>query len=273
MRKTGLLLLALACGAAQTPELTSEQVVALARTFFRDTGELPMNVRVTKVVTDAGGKLKRSSESSVRVLGRGYNQTSDMASWRVDSGWFSTQAMRWASGNLALTWSMMRLASKAGGAPRLEIQQPAWPGEPFLVTVEDADCPTFKLYPPGLFPLGRLCGSWRYALQGNLPNDLVFDRFSFDAMNLPAAAKVSEFGDVQVLSFRCEGDFRKAYLPGDAQPYLLPNQVVTTVDTSKGKIAITAIRRERRKRRPGADRKLEVRATFSQPRGVDRQSA
>jgi len=132
----------------------------------------------------------------------------------------------------------MRLAPKKDSSFHFEIQQPAQPGDPFLVTTKDGDCPEFKQLKDWIFP-EKPCISAQFRLAGDPTNDLVFEHFSFDVTNLPGAAKVAEFGDVQVLGFRCEGDFQKASLPGETQPYLLPKQVVTSVETSKGKMVIT----------------------------------
>jgi hypothetical protein len=163
MRETGLLILALAYGAAQAPGLTAEQVVALAKTFFRDTGELPMDVRVTKVVTDASGKLKRRSESSFRAVYQGKS------------------TIRYVSGSL-----------NAGG------------------------------------------------LFGSMSDSYFLDAAMRTlAPNTQEPAKLADLGDVEVRSFRAEGDFQRAFLPGDPRPYLLPGQIVTSVNTSKGKIVIT----------------------------------
>jgi hypothetical protein len=235
MGKTGLLFLALACGAAQTPELTSEQVVALARTFFRDTGELPMNVRVTKVVTDAGGKLKRRSESTVRVVYRGYNNH------RFNSGWFNTGSLRDSmSGDLALGVAMLVLAPKNGDPVKFKIVPPSAAGQPYQVVLElTGACPPLQFARNSLLPVTRFCASCRYSLAGAPPSGLVFENFRLDVANLPAPAKLADLGDVEIRGVRVEGDFQKAFLPGDAQPYLLPRQVVISMDTSKGSIQVT----------------------------------
>jgi hypothetical protein len=249
MRRIGLLtLMVMPCcqapGYGQTSParpagLDAGRVTALAKMYFRDSAELPMDVAVTTVVTDARGKLKRRSQSSVRFVFRGYNQEAGKFSFRSNSGWFNTRALRESlSGDLAVFAAAMRLAPAKDWSPHLEIQQPAQPGEPFLVSAKDGECPEFKLLRNWVFP-EKLCISAQFRLAGDPANDLVFQHFSFDVTNLPATAKVADFGDVQVLSFHSEGDFQKASLPGEAQPYLLPKQVVTSVATSKGKMVIT----------------------------------
>ncbi len=248
MRDYGLILMILLCwqapgrgqtGAARASGVDAARVTALAKMYFRDCAELPMDVAVTTVMTDAHGKLKRRSQSSVRFLFRGYNQESGKFSFHSDTGWTNTRALRESlSGDFAAFVAAMRLAPKKDSSFHFEIQQPAQPGDPFLVTTKDGDCPEFKQLKDWIFP-EKPCISAQFRLAGDPTNDLVFEHFSFDVTNLPGAAKVAEFGDVQVLGFRCEGDFQKASLPGETQPYLLPKQVVTSVETSKGKMVIT----------------------------------
>ena len=219
--------------------LDAARVTALAKMYFRDSAELPMDVAVTAVVSDAHGKLKRRSQSSVRFLFRGYNQEAGKFSFRSNSGWFNTRALRESlSGDLAVFFAVMGLAPAKDQSPHLEIQQPTRAGEPYLVTRKAGECPEFKLLRDWVFP-EKPCVSMQFRVSGDPADGLIFQDFSFDAINLPGTAKVADFGDVQVLSFHSEGDFQKALLPGETQPYLLPKLVVTSVATSKGKIVIT----------------------------------
>jgi len=236
MRKTGLLLIALACAAAQTPELTSEQVVALAKTFFRDTGERPMDVRVTKVVTDASGKLKRRSQSSFRVVYQGKSTLRFAGGSLGPGGLFASM-----SDSSFLDAAMKTLAPETGEPAKFEIKPPAADGAPYLVTVKAPDsCQPMKLARNWLVPQDYpLCASYQYTLSVAPPASPVLEHFRLDLANLPAPAKLADLGNVQIRSFRAEGDFRKAFLPGDAQPYLLPRQVVSTLETDKGWIQIT----------------------------------
>lgn len=225
--------------APQPAELTRERVAALAKIYFRDSEELPMDVAVTNVVTDPQGNVKRRSQSAVRVMYKGFNQQAGRSSFNANSGWFNTGALRASlSGDFAVDIATMRLAVGMGGGPPWGIQPPAAPGQPYLLTSKDSDCPAFQLLRDWIFP-AKLCAAFQYSLDGSGPENLAFAHFRFDLLNVPAPAKLPDFGQAQITSFRCEGDFQKAFLPGDSQPYLLPSRVVTTVETSKGRIELT----------------------------------
>ena len=138
------------------------------------------------------------------------------------------------SGDLAVFFVAMLLAPRKDGDPHFEIQQQARPGEPFFVSAKGAECSAFKLLDHYVFPQ-KPCISTQFRLTGDPGNELVFDHFSFDEMNLPATAKIADFGEVQVLSYHCEGDFQKTSLAGETQPYLLPKQVVTSAGPAKAR--------------------------------------
>ena len=60
-----------AVAASQTgpsTDVSLDRLSKAAKVYFRDTAELPMNIAVTTVVTDAAGKLKRQSQGSVDFL-------------------------------------------------------------------------------------------------------------------------------------------------------------------------------------------------------------
>jgi len=184
-----------------------QRVMALAKMYFRDCAELPMDVAVTTVVTDARGKLKRRSQAAARLLFRGYNQEGGRFSLSASSGWTNPRAMRESmSGDLAVFFVAMGLVPRKEGEPHFEIQQPARPGEPFLVNVKAGECSAFKLLDRFVFPQ-KPCISTQFRLAGDPAGDLVFQHFSFEVVNLPAAARIADFGDVQVLGYHCEGDF------------------------------------------------------------------
>jgi len=230
------LLLATPAGAAD-PDL--DRITALAKIFFRDSAELPMDVSVNTVVTDPAGKVKRRAQSSVRLLFHGYSQQSGTYRFNSRSGWFSTWALRDSLvGDFATFSAGTFLAPKENAVSHLAIQRPTQPGGPLLVTFRDEQCPEFKLLDGYLFPK-EPCASGAYRLRSLSGNDLEFQDLSFDIANLPAAAKIAYLGAVQISSFHVDADFQKVLLPGDPKPFLIPKTVTTTITTDKGKIAIT----------------------------------
>jgi hypothetical protein len=213
--------------------------MALAKKYFRDSAELPMNVDVTTVITDAKGKTKRRTHSTVLFVFKGYNQEAGKFTFYGRSGWFNTAALRDSlTGHFSAYLAATYLAPKKGEPHRLEIHQPSHSGEPFLVTAHDSPCSDLVLHERFLFPK-QACGSAEFRLRPDSTDFAVFQHFSLDLGHVPARSKVPYLGDVQITSFQAEEDFQKAFLPGDPQPFLLPEKVVTTIATDRGQIVIT----------------------------------
>jgi hypothetical protein len=253
MSRTPILVALLLGGiASSAQELTLDRVMVLAKKYFRDSAELPMDVAVTTVVTDAKGKQKRNLRSTVLLVFKGYNQETGRFSFQGRSGWFNTGALRDSlSGDFAAFIAATYLAPKKDEPPphHLEVRQPANPGEPYVITGHEPECPKFELIERRLFPK-HTCGSVEFRLIREGSDDLMFQHFSLDNGSLPAPAKTVYFGDAQVTSFRFEVDFQKTLLPGDPVPFLLPKQTVTTIATDKGKIVITNVYTPRVRAKP-----------------------
>jgi hypothetical protein len=253
MSRTPILVALVLCGiAGYAQELTLDRVMVLAKKYFRDSAELPMDVAVTTVVTNAKGKQKRNSHSTVLLVFKGYNQETGRFSFQGRSGWFNTGALRDSlSGDFAAFIAATYLAPKKDEPPphHLEIRQPANPGEPYLITGHESECPKFELIERRLFPK-HTCGSVEFRLIREGSDDLMFQHFSLDNGGLPAPAKTAYLGDVQVTSFHFGVDFQKSFLPGDPVPFLLPKQTVTTIATDQGKIVITNLYTPRVRTKP-----------------------
>ena len=225
--------------AADVAEVKMDRIVALAKTYFRDSAEVPMDVAVTTVVTGTNGKPKHRAQSTVRMVFHGYNLQSGKFSLRGNSGWFNTWALRDSmTGDMAAFVAPLFLVPSAEVSSRLEIRQPDQPGRPAIVTGHATGCEPFQLMPPGrfLFPY-KHCGTEQVtlALESNEP---VFQHYSFDSDGLPAPARVPYLGDVQILGFHADVDFQKGTLPGDPNPFLWPKETAALITTDKGKISI-----------------------------------
>ncbi|SPE42032.1 exported hypothetical protein [Candidatus Sulfopaludibacter sp. SbA3] len=220
-------------------DVSLDRVTALAKTYFRDSAEVPMSVVVTTVVTDGAGKVKHQGQSTVRMVFHGYNQASGKWSFRGNSGWFNTGALRDSiSGEFAAFYAAGFLLPPKKPAQNIEIQQPSEPGKPVLVVMKDGACPELQLMPRWMFPK-VFCGSGQFSLAVDAGDDLTFQHFNFDSAGRPSAAKVPYLGDVQLTGFHAAVDFQKEFLPGDKSPYLWTKETVSTIVTNKGKVTIT----------------------------------
>jgi hypothetical protein len=213
-----------------------DRIKELARTWFRDSTEIPMSVAVTTTVTDGAGKVKHQGQSTVSMVFNGYNQGSGRFSARAKSGMLNAGAMHDSlSGELSAFFAGGVILKK--DPSRIEIRQAPEPGKPVLVVVRDKECPALELMQRWMF-LQRPCGLAQFTVNAGSHGSLMFQHFSLDSSGSPAAAKIAYLGDVQVLGFHADVEFQEVVLPGDSRPYLWPLEAVTSVTTNKGKVTI-----------------------------------
>lgn len=118
--------------AADVPEVKIDRIVALAKTYFRDSAEIPMDIAVTTIVTDKSGKPRQRAQSSVRMVFNGYNQQSGRLSLHANSGWFNTGALRDSmSGSMAAFVAALFSGAESRSGLRSKMGSPAtvsaWP--------------------------------------------------------------------------------------------------------------------------------------------------
>src|SRR4051794_26027644 len=128
-------------GAAADDVPDRGQITALSKTFLRDSAELPMDVIVKTVVTDAKGKRKRDAQSNVQFLFRGYNAGAEKYSFRSSAGFMSLRILHdSAAGNFAAINAFSRLTPH-GSEPADVTIEPGGPAGSFIVRSKvRADC-------------------------------------------------------------------------------------------------------------------------------------
>jgi hypothetical protein len=213
-------------------DLTVARVTAMAKTYFRDSAEVPMTVSVGTVVTDSTGRMKHQGQSTVRLIFHGYNQSSGHFSLRGDSGWFNTGALR-----DSIVGDVTAFMAAAMISPFKEQTRTVQIIPPSTVLVSDGECPVLELAPRWMVPK-QFCGTGRFRL-AETGGELTFEHFSFDSMGRPARARIAYLGDVQCTAFHADLEFQKVLLPGDSRPYFWPKETVTVLTTNKGKVTIT----------------------------------
>jgi hypothetical protein len=233
-----LLLCALPLACAHAENVSLDRVTALAKTYFRDSAEVPMAVTVTSVATDARGRVKHRRVSQATMVFHGYSQKAGKFSLRATSGIFSAGGMRDSmSGDVAAFFAAMFLVPAEGTTREFVLREPGEQGHPFIVSVADKDCPPMQLVKRWMFP-SKPCGSSEFALSSAPGGGLAFQRFTFASDGAPGPGKVAYFGDVQVTGFRSAVDFQEGFLPGDPKPFLWPRQTVVSIRTDKGTIEV-----------------------------------
>ena len=233
--RTTAVFLLVACSpvAMSAADVTLERVYALALTFFRDTAEVPMDVMVTKVITDAGGKVKHRSQSTVHMVFNGYNQRTEKFSLRANAGPFSRETLRDSIAAGLPAFPALGLLKKQDADVTVNIQQPSAPDQPTLVTIKSAKCPAMDLLPQWLMAKHH-CGVSEMSVMADANGDLTFQQFVFDDLGPPGTGKAGSLGDVQVLALHATATFQRGFLPGDSKPFLWPKETVTTLKTDKG---------------------------------------
>ncbi len=221
-----------ALAASDLDFLDFAQVKALAKSFFRDSTEVPMSVDVTTVATDPSGKVKHRGHGMAGMVFNGYNQGEHKFSLRANAGMMSAGAMKDSVGGDLAVFFAGGLIQKEDPNHTVEIRQPD------RAVVRDKDCAALTLMQRWMFP-EHPCGAGEFTLGKNAAGSLTIQRFKFDGAGAPASAKVEYLGDVQVTGFHAEVEFREKLLPGDTKPYLWPLTSETTLNTDKGKLTIT----------------------------------
>jgi hypothetical protein len=231
------ILCVLAAAEAQPP--SAEDVINLAKTFFRDSAEIPMDVSVTKTILNPAGSVRRETHATARMLFHGYNKAGRFTVSAKAGGLGKGTAIESMSGDLAAFASGVLLLRERNAA--FEILPAARPGEALSLRVEDRACPPFRLLGERMLfpPSESFCGSSTFTVRGESAADRTFSHFTFLASSLPARGKIADLGDIEIRAFQIDEDFQESSLPGDAKPFLLPKRVRISIRTDKGEIEVT----------------------------------
>ena len=225
------------CAIAQTNPDDHTKIAAVSKLFLRDSAELPMDVAVTTVVTDAKGKEKRRAQSTVHFLFHGYNLKTERFSFSARSGWFSTRALH---DSMIGDWAVFQaigMLAPARDHVQLDVRtDPAGPG--FAIHGANIGCHEFVMDEHWLIPR-KSCPEVSLHSAVDEKGGATLDRFTMEVGPLPVPAKIGYLGDVQVNKLHIEGEIQKTYLPNDSSPFLIPRKVVTTFTTDTGSIVIT----------------------------------
>jgi len=236
--KAALPLLFCCVASAQTPDM--QQITALAKTYFRDSAELPMNVSFTKKITRPDGTLQRQRHANLTMLFHGYRQNGGMTVSATGGIFQRGVTLDSMSADFA-AFAAGRILLKKDDTAYFDVRPRPQAGDSFLVTIEDTGHPPFKLISDRvLFPPERsFCGTATFTLSGNPASGPHFTHFTWTASNLPANATIADLGSVQILTYKIDEDFQTRNLRGETTPFVLPKTVHIQVATDKGQIDIT----------------------------------
>jgi hypothetical protein len=229
----------LVAGAAAADLPDRGQITALSKTFLRDSAELPMDVLVKTVVTDATGKKKRDAQSKVQFVFRGYNAATEKYSFRSTAGFMSMRILHDSlAGNFAAINAFSRLTPHDSNSADLTIE-PAGPDGSFIVRSKPAaDCHGFTMSAKFLYG-ENYCYATVFRVARDAAGKLAIQGFAVDIEQFPAPGKVRYLGDVQVRKIHSDGEVQAARMGDDPRPFLIPKRVTTTIETDKGAIVVT----------------------------------
>ncbi len=222
--------------------VTRGQLVKAAKLYFRDTAELPMVQVTTMTVTDAAGKARKPSTITGEYLFHGYskNKKTSNASFH---------------GNISM-WAALR-GAKVAKASMNSMLFTMLPGVQIYSETDDytfeddagpQDSPRLKLLPAkpcSVFSVAQISGSYLPdhpcgEMEFDLDRDSKFQKFTFESAGLPAQLNLYPFGKCTLLRYHAEVTFQSVTLLDEKTPFLVPAEVTTTLETSKGTIVIAS---------------------------------
>jgi len=230
----------LVAGAAAADDIPDRgQITALSKTFLRDSAELPMDVLVKTVVTDAKGKTKRDARSNVQFVFRGYSAGTEKYSFRSTAGFMSLRILHDSfAGNLAAINAFSRLTPHGSNPAEVTID-PGGPGGSFIIRSKAAaDCHGFSMSSEFLYG-EHYCYSAVFRVTRDTAGKLAVQDFAVDIERLPAPGKVRYLGEAQVRKIHSDGEVQEARMGDDPRPFLIPKRVTTTIETDKGAVVVT----------------------------------
>lgn len=224
------------------PVVTMDDLQTAAHRYFRDTAELPMVQTTTFSVTDLSGRKRKLKAVKGSYLFQGYNQHRHSTQVNLamhESMWAELRGSKllWISGNSAV-WTTVPGASLYANRDTYKFQVTANPESLTTATLTPVrPCP-FSMNDRNsryYFP-DDLCGPSQFELS----KDLVFQKFSYNAPGLPAPVKLDPFGHCTLRTYHTDITFQSVNLPGESDPFLVPKQATTTLETDKGTIVISS---------------------------------
>jgi hypothetical protein len=228
---------------ATSATLTMDDLLNAAKHYFRDTAELPMVQMTTFSVIDSSARRRKRKTMETRYLFQGYNGHRNSTQVNVrghESTWAILRGSRllWISVNSAV-WTTVPGATLYAKPDTYKFEATANSEGVTTATVTPVrTCSSFSMNERNsrwYFP-DDLCGPSEFEVS----KDLVFQKFSYDASGLPAPVKLDPFGRCTLRRYHADVSFQSVNLPGDKEPFLVPKEVIATLETDKGTIVISS---------------------------------
>jgi hypothetical protein len=218
-----------AVGQSETMSPTSEkptfaQVTAAARVTLRDSAELPMDMTVSVVATDASGHIRKKQNGSYRYNFHGYSYKTGHSNSTVTG---PRQTLDAAIDSVGFT-AIPSFINAEGAEKNVSFEIVEADASSPLFTAKVAPlfaCDSFQWDTDRQFPKGS-CGFTDFQFY---KDDLSLHAFVFESKGLPVDTKVDPFGSARLVRYRMEVRFQKVTLPDDPHPFLLPEHETITI--------------------------------------------
>jgi len=221
-----------------------DRLRAALKVQFRDTAELHVHQTISFTVTDARGRVRKKNKGMVNLLYEGFNDTKpyDIAGEMEIPPGEALNVMMHGLHKVAATsdfWSIF---------PVVQILMTHWPVPydfaftPGGVKMTPRDgCQVFTMeytHRPGNWPPywpDLPCGTGEFQLDRN-----ILQRFDFEADGLPVQMELEPFKKCTLKRYHSRVEYHTIMLPNDADPFVVPQRVTTTLETDKGTIEIVS---------------------------------
>ena len=231
--------------AAPEATLTLDQLVGAAKRYFRDTAEFPLQQKMTFVVSDTKGRVRQTKSQLTEYVFQGYKSREKTASFNLHGKVSFWQAMR-GSNILKIAASSALWTMIPGGVLNAEQGEYTFAAKSIdpaadrmsAQFIPNKPCPALTMTDKASFYLpDEVCGTSGFEVY----RDLKFQKFVFEVGGLPAPVKINPFGQCTLQRYYAEVEFQSVMLPGDKEPFLIPRQSVTRLETDKGTIVMTSV--------------------------------
>ena len=225
-----------ACLAAQElkPEDVLEGAAASAKSYLRDTTELPLNVATTIQEYDAAGRLRKTRQDTHRFAIVQARPDEYKTRSHVSAGTFvfhHRSMIEQIDADITAIAAGMLL--RPGTREHYDFQV-SRPGEHprFQLEYQSNTACAFEINGRHL-KLDNWCGHGEYAVE---PGSYALVRFTFEAAATPAPV----LEERTLKSYRVEESFQSVSVPGVAKPFVVPKTMTTTYEDEKGKTVLTS---------------------------------
>jgi hypothetical protein len=220
-------LLLLALFFATAPGSTLESAASAMHRLLRDSTEIPFQVRSTVEFYEPSGRLRDSRRSEHHFQIVAIKHSDQGVTYRFVLKKLSKHISdELANTDATVIMTVVAFSSAAAGGL---YQLSTAPSRLTVTYNATSNCASFALH-KGKFRLNEWCGSGEASFD---PEPLVPRHVNFAAAGLPLAGPKDS-----LRAYRAELDFQLVSVPGDARPLLLPQRIVATYESDRGRTVV-----------------------------------